>query len=188
MLCSQHSQEEGQLASEGSSLSWTRPLPVWQLHPIFRLLWHSTTCSFPTLQVSFLVCLFCFFHLFSSIFYFIFNWRKTALQYCVSFCHPSTWISHRLYICPLPRTSDPTVPLSGCHRTPGLNSLHHTANSHWLAILNMVIYMFQHHSFNSSHPLLSTLGPQVCSLCLHLHCCPANRFISTIFLGSICVC
>ena len=85
----------------------------------------------------------------------------------------------------LPRTSDPTVPLSGCHRTPGLNSLHHTANSHWLAVLNMVMYMFQCHSFNLSHPLLPTLGPQVCSLCLHLHCCPANRFISTIFLDSI---
>ena len=60
----------------------------------------------------------------------------------------------------LPRTSDPTVPLSGCHRTPGLNSLHHTANSHWLAVLNMVMYMFQCHSFNLSHPLLPTLGPQ----------------------------
>ena len=29
-------------------------------------------------------------------------------------------------------------------------------------------------------------APQVCEsvLCLHLHCCPANRFISTVFLGS----
>ena len=31
-------------------------------------------------------------------------------------------------------------------------------------------------------PLLPSLCTQVFSLCLHLHCCPANRFISTIFL------
>ena len=26
---------------------------------------------------------------------FIFNWRIVALQYCIGFCHISTWISHR---------------------------------------------------------------------------------------------
>ena len=30
--------------------------------------------------------------------------------------------------------------------------------------------------------------PEVCSLCLGLHCCPANRFISTIFLDSTYMC
>ena len=35
-------------------------------------------------------------------------------------------------------------------------------------------------------PLLSPpLYPQFCSLCLHLYCCPASRFISTIFLDFI---
>ena len=35
----------------------------------------------------------------------------------------------------------------------------------------------------SNRPTLSfpLVCPQACSLCLHLHCCPANRFISTIF-------
>ena len=33
--------------------------------------------------------------------------------------------------------------------------------------------------------LLPPLCPQICSLCLRLHCCPTNRFISTIFLYSI---
>ena len=37
-------------------------------------------------------------------------------------------------------------------------------------------------------PLLSLLYLQVCSLCLHLQCYPANRFLSTIFLDSICMC
>ena len=28
-------------------------------------------------------------------FFFIFNWRIIALQYCVGFCHISAWISHK---------------------------------------------------------------------------------------------
>ena len=53
-----------------------------------------------------------------------------------------------------------------------------------LSILHTVMHMFPYHSVHLSHPLLPPLFPQVCSLCLHLHCCPANRFISTIFLDS----
>ena len=63
-----------------------------------------------------------------------------------------------------------------------LISVHNTANSHWLSVLHMIIYMFQCSSLNSSHPLLPPLCPQVCSLCLCLFCCPANSFISIIFL------
>ena len=51
--------------------------------------------------------------------------------------------------------------------------------------LHMVMYMFQCYPLNSSHTLLSPLCPQICSLCLCFHCCPANKFISTIFLDSI---
>ena len=164
MLCSQHSQEEGQLVSEGSSLSWKRPLPVWQLPPIFRLLWHSTTGSFRTLKVSFLVCLCFFSHLFFYFFIlFLIGGKLLYTIVLVSAIHQHESAIGYTYapsLLNLPRTSDPTVPLSGCHRTPGLNSLHHKANSHWLAILNMVMYMFQCHSFNPSHPLLPTLGPQ----------------------------
>ena len=46
--------------------------------------------------------------------------------------------------------------------------------------LSILIYLF--------HPLLPLLYPQVCSLGLHPHCCPANRFFSTIFLDSIHCC
>ena len=42
--------------------------------------------------------------------------------------------------------------------------------------------------FQSIPPSPPLLCPQVGSLCLHLHCCPANRFISTIFLDSIYMC
>ena len=37
----------------------------------------------------------CPFILFSAVWFF-FYWRIIALQYCVGFCHTSTWISHRL--------------------------------------------------------------------------------------------
>ena len=49
----------------------------------------------------------------------------------------------------------------------------------------MVVSMFPRYSPRSSHRLLPPLCPQVCPLCLLLHCCPASRFISTIFLDSI---
>ena len=51
------------------------------LNPLFLLLWRSG------LKKPFYTLL--FFYLF------IFNWRRIALQYCVDFCHISTWTSHR---------------------------------------------------------------------------------------------
>ena len=47
------------------------------------------------------------------------------------------------------------------------------------------MYMFPCYSLNLSHAFLPLLYPHICSLCLRLHCCPAYRFISTIFLDSI---
>ena len=49
-------------------------------------------------------------------------------------------------------------------QSTGVSSLHHTANSHWLSVLHMVIFMFQCCSLHSAHPLLPPLCP-VCSLC-----------------------
>ena len=54
--------------------------------------------------------------------------------------------------------------------------------------LSVSMYMFPCYCLHSSHPLLPLLCPQVCSLCLHLYSCPANRFISTISLDSIHMC
>ena len=34
------------------------------------------------------------------LFILFFNWRTIALQYCVGFCHTSTWISHRYMYVP----------------------------------------------------------------------------------------
>ena len=55
---------------------------------------------------------------------FIFNWRITALQYCVGFCHASAWISHRDTYVPSLLTLLPTYPTPlGGHGALGLSFL-----------------------------------------------------------------
>ena len=123
--------------------------------------------------------------LFLIINLFIFTWRVTALQYCVGFCHTSKWITG-IYMFPpswTPSQLPPHLIPPGCHRAPGLCSLHHTADSHWLSILHVVIHICQCCSLSASYPL-PPLWPQGCSLRLHLHRCPADRLISTICLDS----
>ena len=66
-------------------------------------------------------------------------------------------------------------------QNPSLSRLSHTANSHGLSVLHTVIYMFPCYSLYFSHPIPWTFE-QVCYLCLGLHFCPINRFISPIFL------
>ena len=73
----------------------------------------------------------------------------------------------------------------GCHSTWALGFLCHTENSQWLFTLHMVLYMFQCYSLKLSHLLSLSLCTKVCSLCLSLNCCPANKFINTVFLNSI---
>ena len=122
--------------------------------------------------------------------FFFLNWRIIALQYCVGLYHTSTWISHRYtyvpsLLNPLPSPT-PSHP-SRLSQSTGLSTLCHVANSHLLSILYMAKCTHFHSFLSSSHPLFSPLCPWVCSLGLHLHCCPANRFISTIFLDYICM-
>ena len=81
---------------------------------------------------------------------FIFNWGVIALQDSVGFCHTSAWVSHRYSYAPsllnLPPTSHP-IPH---HRAPDLSSACHTANSSWLSVLPMVMYLFARFSPGSS--------------------------------------
>ena len=88
-----------------------------------------------------------------------------------------------MYLCLLPHPSPSHS--SRLSQSPGLSSLNHTASSHWLSILHMVMYMFQYYSLYWSHPLLAPLRPKLYSLCLRVHHCPAHRFISTIFLSNL---
>ena len=115
-----------------------------------------------------------------------------AFQCCAGFCHTSTWISHRYTCVPPSWTSlpspSPSSPLD-CHRAPVWVPWTHIADSHWLAILHMVVSL--------STPLSPSVPPsaprplpssQACSLCLCLHHSSADRFISTIFVDSLYVC
>ena len=151
-----------------------------------------------------------------SFFIFIFNWLMIALQYWFDFCHTSTWINHR-YICPHPLESPshllPIHTPLGYYRAPVwvpwvkqqiptyVNYIINTIYLHKLfTYLQYVsylqryllkwVYMLPRYSLHSSHPVPPLPGPctSVCSLCLHLHCCPISRFFSTIFLDSIYVC
>ena len=74
----------------------------------------------------------------------IYNQRIIALQHWVGFYQTSTWISHRFTMfaptwtsLPPPSTSCPSRLLL----SPVFRSLNHTANSHWLPILYMVMYI-----------------------------------------------
>ena len=91
---------------------------------------------------------------------------------------------------PEPPFRSPSRPTpSMLSQSPGLNSLCHTENSHWLSVLYTVMYRFPCYSLSSSLSLLPPPHPvsTVSSLCLCLHCCPASRFISVIFPDSICM-
>ena len=95
---------------------------------------------------------------------FVFNWRIIALQYCVDFCHISTWISHiYIYICPLhlepPSHLPPHPTPPGCQST-GLSSLNHIVNSHWLSISRMLVFTFPCSFLHLSNPLLPSLFTQ----------------------------
>ena len=69
----------------------------------------------------------------------------------------------------------------GCHNRASGFELP-ASSTNWLSILHVVMYMFSVTLSIRLLPPLPTLCPQVCSLCLHLHCCPADRFIHIIFL------
>ena len=96
-----------------------------------------------------------------AVFYFFsliyFNWRIIALQCCVGFCHPSTWISHRYTYVPSLLDLPATFHTSRLSQSPRLSSLYYTATSHQLSVLHMVIYICQCYSLSLSHPLLPPL-------------------------------
>ena len=134
--------------------------PQWKTHHIFFLSkhspWDSIKKKIPPL---------------------FFDWRIIALQYCAGFRHTATWISHKnqppIDICPV--SLEPALISLSIH--PCVVSelwVELPANSHLVSISHMVMYMFPCSSLNLSHLLLLPLGPQVRSLCLHLHCCLAN--------------
>ena len=79
---------------------------------------------------------------FFFLIYLFFNWRIIAVQNFVVFCQTSTRISHRCTHVPLFPDLPPislSIPPFSLSQSPCLSSLSHTANSHWLSILHMVL-------------------------------------------------
>ena len=89
---------------------------------------------------------------------FIFSWRIVTWQYCIGFCHMSTWISHRYTYVPSLLYLPPTSQSSRLLQSPCLSFLIHRVNSHWLFALHMVVYLFPCYS------LLPLLLPMSISL------------------------
>ena len=96
--------------------------------------------------------------------------------------------SEGVYISPPSWVSLPPPPSqpSRSSQSTKLSSLCYTEGSH-LAICFTQCNICQCYSLSSSHILLPPQCPHICSLYLPFYSCPANRFISIIFLNSICV-
>ena len=126
----------------------------------------------------------------NSFWHFFLNWRIIAIQNFAIFCQTSTWISHRYTYVPsllnLPSVSLPISPLK--LNTEPLFEFPESYSKFPLAIY----FAYGNESFHvtvSIHlPLFFPLPTFISSsLCLFLRCCPAYKFISTIFLDSIYV-
>ena len=93
-----------------------------------------------------------------------------------------------VYIHPLPIEPASRLPPSHASRSTQrtqLSSPYYTEASQQASTLHTVVNICHCYSLSSSHPLLPPLCPQASSLSLCLYSCPANRFISTVFLESI---
>ena len=75
--------------------------------------------------------------------------HEEAIGVCVCVC-VYLYIYNLLPIKPPSHLPPLPTPL-GSHRVPVLGSLSHTANSHWLFTLHMVMHTFQCYSLKSSH-------------------------------------
>ena len=131
---------------------------------------------------------------FLTFFKFNFDWRIIVLQHCVGFCHTSTWTSHRSTYVPsllsLPPTSHPIPPPTLSHlcrlsESTGWSSLplKFPLATYFTCGNGYVSMLFSKFVPPSSSPNVSASLFYACVF----HCCPANRFISTIFLDPICL-
>ena len=124
---------------------------------------------------------FLFYFVFVVILLFISYWSIIAVQCC------PTGISCKYTYIPsllsLPPRSIPPLWVITEHK---LSSLWYTKASHWLAILSMV-FVYLAMLLSQFIPPSPPAPLHVCSVPVTLSC-PANRFICTIFLDSICMC
>ena len=104
--------------------------------------------------------------------FFFFYWRIIALQNFAVSVKPQHESAIGIHISPPFWSSLPSA--SPCHssrltQSPCLSFLSHTANSHWLSILHMVISV-SCYSLHASHPLLPSphVHKSVLSVCFSI--------------------
>ena len=101
-----------------------------------------------------------------------FTWRLITLQYCVGFAihqHESAMGVHVFPILKPPPTSFP-IPSLWVIPVHQPQASYPASNLDW-RFVSYMIYMFQCHSAESSHPLPLPQSPKDCSIHLCLFCC-----------------
>ena len=96
-------------------------------------------------------------------FFFFFNWRLTALQYCGGFCHTLTWISHWYTCVPLSQTPHPTsLPIRSLWVVP-VHQLWEPCFTHRSLVskcpLRFQALLFLHFELSDLTQYLERLGP-----------------------------
>ena len=107
------------------------------------------------------------------------------------FCHTLTRIHHGCTCVPKqePPFQLPPHNISWGHpHAPAPSILYPASDTDWRFVSHMIVYMFQCHSPESSHPLPLLLSPKIRSTHLCLFCCLAYRVITAIFLNSMYMC
>ena len=138
--------------------------PQGQEGPALRLILCSCSLEILFLSLSFL------------------NWGIIASQ-CASFCCTTKLISHTYTYVPSLLSLPPAHAL-----IPPLQSSETQRSSLCGAAASKQLFhtwecACQSSSLSSSHPPLFLLCPHICSLCLRLYSCPANRFVCTMFFS-----
>ena len=127
---------------------------------------------------------------FLLFFKFIFNWRiilyNIMLAPAIKQCESAISI-HMSAPCGVSLPPPTLSPSSKLSQSPRLNTLCHSASSHKLSILYVVMYMSQCYSFNLSHPLLSPMCPQVFSIYISIATLQIGSSVPVFWISYICV-